>query len=589
MSLPIENLQLGLFDVPVLVGGLFAKPTDRYRLFRQHLLPALRNCRPQLAQLYSQDNGRAAIEPVLLLGVTLLQFMEKVPDRKAAELLRLHLGWKYALDLDIGEQGFHPTSLVKFRQRLLEGGVERLGFDALYEALRRAGLIRKSSPQRLDSTHILGAVASMGRLELVRETIRLFLVDLDRQGALATLPDGDRLRERYLDCDIPWHRADHERLERGSKQAGEDALALLKWARFQPLDLGWSDRALLLERVFLEQYELAGPTPVRRRRTASRTMVNPHDPEVQWAAKDQDLSKQWEGYKAQLCETVDAAGATRKKGEPTAQFLTDVTTTEAVASDLEGRRQVEANQLAAGQDLPDELIADGAYITARELARAAETGRTLSGPARPPRGRKGCFEADRFEVDIDARQAVCPAGYTSCQCSRLEEAGSGKIHFRFEWGAPCDDCPLQAQCTTSKSGRRMLLVGEHHMYLQARRHQMQDEAYLESLHRRNAIEGTISEFVRLGGRRTRYRGLAKTRLANYFLGAAVNARRWLRLLAWQLADGPSDLDPDGGMGARIGDSRAHTSPSKRLLDACLRPCQAWRVCTTTALLCWQAA
>ncbi|MCX7001732.1 MAG: transposase [bacterium] len=52
------------------------------------------------------------------------------------------------------------------------------------------------------------------------------------------------------------------------------------------------------------------------------------------------------------------------------------------------------------------------------------------------------------------------------------------------------------------------------------------------MHQRNAIEGTISELTRNGMRRTRYRGLAKTRLANYFHGVACNIRRWLRLLAW---------------------------------------------------------
>jgi len=40
---------------------------------------------------------------------------------------------------------------------------------------------------------------------------------------------------------------------------------------------------------------------------------------------------------------------------------------------------------------------------------------------------------------------------------------------------------------------------------------------------RNAIEGTQSELVRAHGmRRARYRGLAKARLQNYFIGAACN-------------------------------------------------------------------
>ena len=60
---------------------------------------------------------------------------------------------------------------------------------------------------------------------------------------------------------------------------------------------------------------------------------------------------------------------------------------------------------------------------------------------------------------------------------------------------------------------------------------MGTEEFQQRLRQRNAIEGTISELMRLGLRRTRYRGLAKTRLANYFLGAACNAHRWPRLTA----------------------------------------------------------
>jgi hypothetical protein len=35
-------------------------------------------------------------------------------------------------------------------------------------------------------------------------------------------------------------------------------------------------------------------------------------------------------------------------------------------------------------------------------------------------------------------------------------------------------------------------------------------------------------------RKTRYRGLAKTRLANYFIAAACNVRRWAHQMAWQV-------------------------------------------------------
>ena len=79
------------------------------------------------------------------------------------------------------------------------------------------------------------------------------------------------------------------------------------------------------------------------------------------------------------------------------------------------------------------------------------------------------------------------------------------------------------------------MVGEHHTILQARRQEQQTAEFKARMKHRNAIEGTQSELVRAHGlRRARYRGLAKTKLQNYFIGAACNVKRWLRRVGWEL-------------------------------------------------------
>ncbi|MCP4164715.1 MAG: transposase, partial [Chloroflexi bacterium] len=117
MSIPKQDLQATFFDATFLAQGLF-DAKDRYEIFRSKVWPALKAMRGELCDLYCQDNGRPGIEPVLMAGVTLLQFMESAPDRKAVEDVRLHLGWKHALNLKINDTGFHATSLVSFRNRL---------------------------------------------------------------------------------------------------------------------------------------------------------------------------------------------------------------------------------------------------------------------------------------------------------------------------------------------------------------------------------------------------------------------------------------------------------------------------------------
>ena len=46
------------------------------------------------------------------------------------------------------------------------------------EGLEAAGLVKRRDKQRLDSTHILGAVARLSALECVRETLALALEEL---------------------------------------------------------------------------------------------------------------------------------------------------------------------------------------------------------------------------------------------------------------------------------------------------------------------------------------------------------------------------------------------------------------------------
>ena len=103
--------------------------------------------------------GRPSIAPSLLAKVLLLAYRNGLSDRRAMEALRFDLRWKVALDLPIDHPGFHPTSLVKFRARLLLHGKERIVFERSLELATELGLFDGSVEQILDSTPMLGAAA----------------------------------------------------------------------------------------------------------------------------------------------------------------------------------------------------------------------------------------------------------------------------------------------------------------------------------------------------------------------------------------------------------------------------------------------
>jgi Transposase DDE domain/Transposase domain (DUF772) len=636
MSVPHFSTQAELFSTAGLSGSLFA-PTDRYRLFAKLVYPRLAAARATLEKCYCLENGRVALEPVLMLGASLLQYLDGVPDRQAVEMLRYHAGWNFALNRQLGDEVFHPTSLVNFRQRLNEHDQSALGFTTILEALEEAGLVSRQSRQRLDSTQILGRVARMSRLDCVRESLRLALKEL--AGALtpeARPPFWLGLWERYVESQTDY-RAGSETLARKLTESGTDAWRLLEWLRpSERSELAAGAQMQLLARVFAEQFEvqagpaaaltsqekivvpqndapwasaaleagaspasiapeaapppvpaatrqalatgkqesgaaaavtapsvpeptsgaeagspvagqhLQDPTPAQaglsapvvqpkdKKELVSDRVQSPHEPEATYSVKGQgEKKKEHVGYKVQVAESV--CEATLARGEPTRNFILGMVTHPAYEHDEVGALKMEVEQAAMGLDKPPVQYVDSAYISAHKLVQAQAEGRELIGPALPGPQKEDRFRVSDFQINLEDRQATCPAGKLSTQCSRLVEQSTGKVNYRIEFSTQCHECPLRAQCLGKDQRHRTILVGEHYTALQDRRAEQQTHAFKQRMKHRNAIEGTQSELVRGHGlRRARYRGLTKVKLQNYFIGAACNVKRWLRREAWTL-------------------------------------------------------
>jgi hypothetical protein len=272
---------------------------------------------------------------------------------------------------------------------------------------------------------------------------------------------------------------------------------------------------------------------------SSARVQNPHDPEATYAVKGRgQQKKEHVGYKVQVAESVSEA--VLAPGEPTGNFIVGMVTHSAHESDELGAVKMEQEQGQMGWEKPPVQYVDGAYVSAQKLAEVQAEGRELIGPAQPAPQKDGRFSTEDFQVHVEERRAVCPAGKAHTQCSRLEEEATGKVSFRFEFGVQCHDCPLRAQCLGQEQRHRTLVVGEHHTVLQARRQEQQTDAFKQRMKHRNGIEGTQSELVRGHGlRRARYRGLAKVKLQNYFIAAACNVKRWIRREAWKLTQAVS--------------------------------------------------
>ena len=92
------------------------------------------NMRDSLGTIYQDEsfahvfpqNGRPVEAPWRLAFITVVQFIEGLPDRQAADAVRGRIDLKYALGLELIDPGFDFSILSDFRARLVQGGAEQV-------------------------------------------------------------------------------------------------------------------------------------------------------------------------------------------------------------------------------------------------------------------------------------------------------------------------------------------------------------------------------------------------------------------------------------------------------------------------------
>lgn len=464
------------------------------------------------ADLYAPIGG-PAISPVVLSLVSVFQMLENLSDRQAAEILPMRIDWKYALHLPLEYAGFSFTNLSHFRTRLLAHQAEYRVFDHLVKKLGELGLIRQRGKQRSDSTHILGLIAKLNRLELVEETLRMAVHALLRQNETwvqEQLPDSFVQAHQQQRRDYRMSEAQRKTL---LEQTGADGWWLLQQLARAPQDLQGLAEVQTLRSVWEQQFAVdeqnhyQGP---RQKVTGSGLIQSPHDPEVRYSEK---AGRSWQGYKGQLSETAEDQGQIN--------FITDVAVTDAQLQDVNALPAIQA-RLAERQLTPAEQYVDHAYVSTQRLADSQSLGTALMGPIKPP-PEGPYFPLEAFRIDLEAQQAYCPGGQGS-QRAWQTHYEDGALVYRFSFGSHCPPCPLRSQCTSSQEGRT-LSYQQHHELLLARQAEMQTETFWQSMKARPPVEGTLSQMVRLGARRARYRGLRKVNFQWVFTAIAINLKR----------------------------------------------------------------
>src|SRR5580658_4543741 len=183
--LATQSAQVGMFDAAVVMGPL--PEGSFFALLAEHGDRIVRD--EDFAECYSSGMGRPSIPPSLLAKVMLLQHRTGASDEQAMESVAWDLRWKVALGLPVDHRGWHPTTLTKFRARLLLHGKERLALESSLRLAGELGMLDGPAEQIVDSTPMLGAAATQDTVRLVRYGVRRLIdavaeVDEDAAGSL---------------------------------------------------------------------------------------------------------------------------------------------------------------------------------------------------------------------------------------------------------------------------------------------------------------------------------------------------------------------------------------------------------------------
>lgn len=480
----------------------------------------------EFAHLFPK-RGRAAEAPWRLAMVLVLQGLEHLTDRQAADAVRGRLDWKYALSLPVDDPGFDHSILADFRARLLEQGAVKLLLEPIVSLCRAKGWLTPGGQYRTDSTHILSAVRQLNSLESVGETLRAVLnaaSDVEPEWVRQTVPESwfDRYVHRFELARFPRRQGALEQLR---QQVGEDAWSLL--CTLEQPSTPAAVRALpvvaLLQTVWQQHFERVDERVQWRESPAvssAERVVSPYDVDARVSRKRET---DWFGFKSQMTESCSP--------EEPIHLIVDVDTTLATAADVEQTAPILERVREQGLE-PKQMLVDSGYMSGSLLVSQREQGTELLGPVLPDpsrqsREQKGFAAAD-FEVDWQGQQARCPAGQLSERWkASTDKRGQASITVIFARQL-CQACPLQQACTTGCAQGRTLTLPPQPiaLALQERRQEQSTPAFQKEYAQRAGIEATLSQAVRRHDlRQSPYRGLDKTHLHHVCIASAINLVR----------------------------------------------------------------
>jgi transposase len=506
-------------DTAALVGHLVAAGSV-YAFLAEHRREVFPD--GMFADLFRSGRGRPSVPGEVIASVLVLQTLQDYSDAEAMQALRCDLRWKVACGLPIDHEGFHPTTLTVWRNRLRASGRPQRIFEAVREVVRQTGVLSGKTRRALDSVVFDDAVATQDTVTQLIAAVRR--VRREVPGAAEVIAESCHAHD--------WDDPGKPQIAWDDKAARDalvsalvnDANTIVDALRGAKLDEPAAQAVALLALVAgqdVEPAEGSDGTDGRwriARRVAPDRVISVVDPAARHVHKS--VHRRQDGFKGHVAIEPDtglftAGELTEASGEDNHEAVVGLALLD---DDPAGD---DADGTADGPTF--EVLGDSAYGTGDARAALADAGHTpiiKPAPLRP--AVEGGFTLDDFAVDETAGTVTCPGGVTRHITARRS----------VTFGAACRGCPLRQRCTTSKTGRTLDLHPHDALLRQARRDWAQRED-LRAVYRRHRpmVERSIAWLIGPKGRcrQLRYRGVTANDWWLHTRMAGLNLRRLINL------------------------------------------------------------
>jgi hypothetical protein len=122
--------------------------------------------------LFPSGRGRPSVPADVIATVMVLQALEGLSDRDALQSLRRDIAWKVAAGLSLTDEGFHPTVLTLWRNKLRASEAPERIFDAVRAVIDATGVLKGKTRRVLDSTVLDDAVTTQDAVMQLVSAIR---------------------------------------------------------------------------------------------------------------------------------------------------------------------------------------------------------------------------------------------------------------------------------------------------------------------------------------------------------------------------------------------------------------------------------